>query len=249
MSLILRQSSKSSLCLLALLLLVARPVYAVTYLEQIDRLAAINAALLDYRSVAVPGPRPAGRIELGLELDPVPRIDNTVGAKSEPVNSPPLVAKLHAKWSPVSGLSLGIFLIPPVKVRGVKASMGGIETEYGWRRKDFVGSIRMFYRQGSVTGPFTAPDVEDKFHVSGAGADMRLGWVEGSWTWYGGLGKGMNKTQFILAQDGALIEGERTYRYGFAGAGWTRGAWTLVAEQNRTETYLNNVSLGVSYAF
>ena len=232
-----------------LLYVMVRPVHAVTYLEQIDRLAAINAALLDFRAVAVPGPRPKDMIELGLEVDPVPRVDNTIGAKSEPVNVPPVAAKVRANWSPVSGFRLGVFFIPPVKVQGIKASMGGIETEYGFRRDDFVGSLRLFYRQGTVTGPFTAPGVEDKFQVQGGGADIRLGWERKKWTWYGGLGKGKNKTQFVLAQDGAVIAGERDYLYGFAGVGWNRGAWTLVAEQHRTAIYLNHVLLGVNYAF
>ena len=244
-----RQFLILGVCLGTLQLLGARPTYAVTYLEQIDRLAAINAALLDYRSVAVPGPRPKGMVELGVELGPVPRIDNTIGAKSEPVNTPPAAAKLHVNWSPISGMRLGTFYIPPIMVQGIKANMTGVDIEYGWRRKDFVGSFRMFYRDGLVTGPFTAPEVEDRFKVSGAGADMRLGWVAGKWIWYGGLGNGMNKTQFKLALDGAEITGERNYRYGFVGFGLTHGALTLVAEQHRTESYLNNVLLGVSYAF
>ncbi|MDH4190805.1 MAG: hypothetical protein OEW21_11435 [Betaproteobacteria bacterium] len=222
---------------------------AIVYTRQIDRLEAINAALLDYRSVAVPGPRPKGTIELGAEIYPVPHIDNTIGAKVEPVSPPPVGGRLRADWSPVRGLRLGAYLIPPLTVRHITARLAGVEAEYGWRRNAWVGSIRVFDTQGSVTGPFTAPEVEDRFRVKAVGADLRLGWVTGVWTWYAGVGEGRNHTQFRLALDGAVIDGQRNYRYGFAGVGWARGAWSLVAEQHRTESYLNHVFLRVNYGF
>jgi hypothetical protein len=227
----------------------ARPALAVTALEQIDRLAAINAALLDFRPTAVPGPRPVGRIELGAELYPIPRIDYTIGAKIEPVNLPPAGARLRADWSPIRGLRLGAYLTPPLTARHITANLAGAEAEYGWRNNSFVGSVRLFGTQGRVTGPFTAPAVEDRFRVKGAGADLRLGRVNGSWTWYGGVGEGRNHTQFTLALDGAVIDGQRTYRYAFAGIGRAYGAWSFVAEQHRTESYLNHVLLRVNYEF
>jgi hypothetical protein len=244
-----RQVLIHGVCLGALLLLGTRTTYAVTYLEQIDRLAEINAALLDYRPLAVPGPRPKDMLELGVEIDPVPRVDNTIGARSEPVNPPAAGARLRVNWSPISGLRLGAYLIPPITVQQITARMAGVEAEYGWQLNEFVGSFRLFGTKGSVSGPFTAPDVADQFLVSGTGADLRLGWIKGAWTWYGGLGEGINRTQFKLALDGAVIDGEHIYRYGFAGVGWNRGAWRLVAEQHRTESYLNHILFGVSYGF
>lgn len=244
-----RQILIQGACLGALLLLGAHTAHAVTYLDQIDRLEAINAAILDYRSVAIPGPRPKGTIELGVEIDPVPHIDNTIGAKYEPVNPPPAGGKLRADWSPISGVRLGAYWIPPVTFQGIMAQMLGVESEYGWKRNAYVGSLRLFGTQGTVTGPFSAPGVQDQFSVKGAGADLRLGWVNGTWTWYGGLGDGWNSTQFKMAQDGAIINGERTYRYGFVGVGWSKGAWSMVAEQHRTEDYLNHILFGVSYGF
>lgn len=238
-----------SACCGTFLFLSSTATFAVTYLEQIDRLASINAALLDYRPVALPGPRPEGMIELSLEVDPIPRVDNTIGTESKSVTTPPVAAKLRANWSPISGLRLGVYLIPPITVFGIKANMSGVEVDYGWRQKDFVGSFRMFYTQGWVTGPFTDPDVVDRFKVSGAGADLRLGWVDKAWTWFGGIGVGGKQTQFQLAQDGAVIDGQHTYRYGFVGVGWTHENWTLLAEQHRTESYLNHVLFGVSYGF
>jgi len=156
-----RQVSIQGGCLAALLLFGAQTAHAVIYLDQIDRLAAINAALLDYRPVAVPGPRPQGTIELGVEVNPVPHIDNTIGAKHEPVKAPPLGAKLRADWSPkwnkVNGLRLGMYWIPPVTVMNITAHLAGVEAEYGWKwrgwNRDFVGSFRLFDTQGTVTGP------------------------------------------------------------------------------------------------
>jgi hypothetical protein len=250
--------------LAALLLLFGAPsAHAVTSMEQIDRLAAINAALLDFRVVATPGPRAKGLIEIGVEIAPVPHIDNTIGAKYEPVNPPPAGAKLRVNWSPVSGLRLGGYWIPPVTVMQITANMAGAEAEYGWKwsaaKNNFVGSVRLFGSTGTVTGPFTAPDVQDKFKLSSAGADLRLGvvtgppvnwnWASGVWTWYGGAGAGGNRTQFNLALDGALIDGQRAYRFAYAGVGWSRGPWSFVAEQHRTENYLNHILFKVNYAY
>jgi len=255
-----RQVSIQGGCLGALLLLGAQTAHAVIYLDQIDRLAAINAALLDYRPVAVPGPRPKGTIELGGELNPVPRVDNTIGANHEPVKAPPVGGQLRADWSPVSGIRLGMYLVPPVTVMHITAHLAGVEAEYGWKRDALVGSFRVFGSQGSVTGPFTSAGVEDRFKVRSAGTDLRLGWVTGApvadwnwmtgvWTWYGGLGGGRNHTQFNIALDGAVIDGQRNYGYLFAGVGWTRGRWSLVAEQHRTMSYLNHIMFGVNYAY
>jgi len=244
-----RQISMQGIGLGALLLLGASTAHAVVYLDQIDRLEAINAAMLDYQPVAVPGPRPKGMIELGVEVDPVPKIDNTIGAKYEPVNPPPAGGKLRVDWSPLSGVRLGAYWIPPVTVQGIMAQMLGVESEYGWKRNAYVGSLRLFGTQGTVTGPFSAPGAQDQFQVSGAGMDARLGWVNNAWTWYGGLGDGWNSTRFKMSLDGAIIDGQRSYRYGFVGVGWNRGAWSFVAEQHRTEDYLNHISFGASYGF
>jgi len=100
-----------------------------------------------------------------------------------------------------------------------------------------------------VTGPFSGPGVKDQFRVRGTGADLRMGMVDGNWTWYGGLGYGENHTQFHMAADGALIDGQRNYRYGFVGAGWVSGRWSLVAEQQQTESYLRNILFRVNYAY
>ena len=244
-----RQVSIQGFFLGALLFLGSHAASAVTYLEQIDRLSEINAALLDYRPLAVPGPRAKGLIELGVEIDPIPRVDNTIGTKSEPVNPPVAAARMRVNWSPVGGLRLGAYLIPPIKVQQITARMAGVEAEYGWKHNAFVGSLRWFGTQGTLNGPFTAPDVEDQFMVNGTGADLRIGWEQGNWTWYGGLGEGINRTQFKLALDGAMIDAEHIYRYGFLGAGWSLNAWRLVVEQHRTESYLNHLLLGVSYGF
>lgn len=222
---------------------------AVTYLEQIDRLEAVYAALLDYRPGAVPGPRPAGRIEVGAELDPIPHIDNKVGAKSEPVSSPPAVARARADWSPIRGVRLGGFAIPPVTVQGTTANLYGVEAEVGWAFGSFPGSLRVFALQGTVTGPITEPAASDTFALDGTGADVRLGWTLDAWTLYGGLGHGNNHTRLRVDSDGAVIDRRRAYGYGFLGAGWTQGPWTFVAEQHQTESYLDHIVLTVTYGF
>jgi hypothetical protein len=225
------------------------PAHAVTYLEQVDRLEAVYAALLDYRPGAVPGPRPPGWIELGVELDPMPRIDNRVGAKSEPVHAPAAIARVRADWSPFSGLRLGGYVIPPVTVQDMTANFAGVEAEAGWARQEWRGSVRAFATHGAVTGPITAPSAQDQFSVSGAGADARLGWAFRDWTAYAGLGRGANQTRMKVVSDGAVIDGRRGYGYEFAGIAWTGKTWSIVAEQHQTESYLRHLVLTVSFGF
>ena len=232
-----------------LILLGAKAAHAVTSLEQIDRLGEVYGALLDYRPAAIPGPRSKGLIEVAVELDLVPNIDNRIGAKNEPVQTSQLIGRVRLDWSPVSGLRLGGYLIPPITVLGTTARLFGAQAEYGWGQRSVRSSLRIFHTRGSVDGAFSAPNASDQFTLNSSGVDLRSGWFVNNWAMYGGVGRGKNQTQFNMGADGAVIEGRREYTYALAGIGWTRGSWTLVAEQQRTFSYLSNVIFTVTYGF
>ena len=166
------------------------PAHAVTNLEQIDRLGEVYGALLDYRPAAIPGPRPQGQVEVAAELDLVPSINNQIGAKIEPVQTSPLVGRVRMDWSPISGVRLGGYLIPPATVMGTKALLYGLQAEYGWGENKIRSSVRIHITHGNVEGPFSAADTSDQFFLDASGIDLRSGWFVEKWVMYAGVGLG-----------------------------------------------------------
>lgn len=225
------------------------PAYAVSSLEQIDRLAEVYGALLDYRPAAIPGPRLQGQVELAAELDLVPTINNQIGVKLEPALTSPVIGRLRLDWSPISGIKLGAYLIPPITISGTTARLYGFQAEYGWGRAKIRNSARIYMTRGNVEGPFSTGDTSDQFMLNASGIDLRSGWFVQSWVIYAGVGQGSNQTQFRMGGDGAVIDGSHSYRYALAGLGWKNGPWTLVAEQQHTFNYLSNVIFTVTYGF
>jgi len=225
------------------------PAQAVTSLEQIDRLGEVYGALLDYRPAAIPGPRPQGQLEAGAELDLVPAINNHIGSKIEPVQTSPVIGRVRLDYTPVRGIKLGGYLVPPVTVMGSKALLFGLQAEYGWGENNILSSVRIHLTHGNVEGMFSAPDITDQFFLDAAGIDLRSGWLVDNWVMYAGVGQGSNKTQFRMGADGAVIDGSHAYTYAMAGVGWKNGPWTLLAEQQHTFNYLSNVLFTVTYGF
>lgn len=223
--------------------------HAVTSLEQIDRLGEVYGALLDYRPAAIPGPRQQGQIEVSAELDLVPSINNQIGAKYEPVHTSPVIGRARLDWSPIRGIRLGGYLIPPITILDTTARLFGIHAEYGWGENKIRSSVRAYMTRGSVEGPFSATDSYDQFFLNASGIDLRSGWFVENWVIYAGLGRGNNQTQFRIGADGAVIDGSHTYTYAIAGLGWKNGPWTMVAEQQHTINYLSNVIFTVTYGF
>jgi hypothetical protein len=223
--------------------------HAVTSTEQIDRLAEVYGALLDYRPASIPGPRQAGLIEFSAELDLVPSINNQIGAKIEPVKASPVIGRARLDWSPVKGIRLGAYIIPPVTVSGSTARLYGLQAEYGWGEGRIRNSARGYTTGGNVEGAFSSSNASDQFALKASGIDIRSGWFLDNWVMYLGVGQGANQTQFRVAADGAVIDGSHRYRYALAGLGWKSGPWTLVAEQQHTFNYLSNVIFTVTYGY
>ncbi len=246
-----RRCASGRATLLGALLLVctARAAQAVTFVEQIERLQAVYAALLDYRSGAPPGGSPAGAFALGLEVVPVPPIDTRVGIKSEPVHPPSAFARLRADWSLAAGWSLGAVWLPPVPIQGYQASLRGAQLEYGLTQGAFRASARAFYLEGSVSGPISDPASSDTFQLANQGGDVRAGWGGPAWVLYAGAGAGSTHTRLEVASDGSVSAFTRPYAYGFGGISRTLGSWRFTLEQHQTETYLSHLVFTVLHAF
>jgi hypothetical protein len=225
----------------------ATPAHAVTFTAQIERLQAVYAALLDYRPGAPPVPSPGG--EIGLELLPVPAIDNRVGNKDEPVHPPPAIARLRMDWSSAAGLRIGALWLPPVNAMGYRANVTGVEGGWGLSFGALSAALRVFRLAGRVDGPISDPNTQDTFTVANRGADLRLGWRLATWVLYGGAGAGRSETRLAIASDGSEAAFDRPYRFAFLGLRRDAGAWRFTVEQHATESALRHVVLTVSHGF
>ncbi len=223
--------------------------YAVTFTEQIERLQLVYGALLDFRSGSPPKVYQPGEFALGLELVPVPTIDNRVGAKDEPVTPPPAYGRGRANVGLGAGFAIGAGYLPPIQLRGYRAELYGLEGEYSTQWGAFVAALRGFWMMGTVRGPITDPSVMDSFQVRNTGADARVGWKLGTWTLYGGLGKGQTQSKLSVESDGSESKVNAPYGYGFGGVAWGSGPWALAGEQHQTETYLRHLVFTVRYGF
>jgi hypothetical protein len=235
------------LALGTLLLLAARPVQAVTYLEQIERLRLINAFLLDYRPGQDPMVPQRKVLDLSLDIIPNPSIDNRVGLKNEPVHPPPVIPRFRLRSISPAGWMLGATASPPVVVQGYAATWLGVEGGLRGALGFLHAELRVFAIAGRVKGPITERDSEDSFAFFNRGGDLRLGVPLGAWRVYGGAGRGKTDTALDIAADGVHIESSNDYDYLLAGAGWASGNWRLTFEQHRTEDFLSHVILAASY--
>ena len=235
--------------LFALTLAVARPAFAVTYLEQAERLQLINAFLLDYRPAAAPLLPKSSLIEIQADLIPMPAIDNRVGAKNEPDNAPPAVPRVRARYIASWGLMLGATAAPDIKVQGFSAPSLGGEAGLRFALGALHGEARAFMLSALVTGPITEPGESDEFDVTNSGADLRFGWALGSIMPYVGSGQGHTASTLKVVSDGSQLDAEADYRYVFGGLTWYSGPLAFTYEQHRTEDFLDHFILAASARF
>jgi hypothetical protein len=234
---------------LSVLIAAARPAFAVTYLEQAERLQLINAFLLDYRPAAAPRLPEKSLIEIQAELVPLPAIDNRVGAKDEPDNSPPAIPRARVRYLASWGLMLGATAAPAMKVRGFSAPALGGEAGLRFALGVLHGEARAFTLHALVTGPITESGARDQFDVTNSGADLRFGWALGSIMPYAGAGKGHTASTLTVDSDGAQLDADADYQYVFGGLTWYWGPVAFTYEQHRTEDFLDHFILAVSARF
>lgn len=131
--------SRAAVALLILLAVAAAPAAAAGFvLDGREELASERteawamrwfAAALAPTGLGVPAPRPAGEVELGLELGSIPHLSDaqrTVGfngTKREDLNRSPAYARLRAAVALPAGFGLELGWAPPVEVDGARANL------------------------------------------------------------------------------------------------------------------------------
>lgn len=230
-------------------LLAAGPAHAVTFTDQIERLQLVYAALLDYRPGGPPRVFGSGEFALGLELVPIPPIDNRIGNKDEPVHPPPAYGRARAIAGIGAGFAIGAAYLPPIPVSGYRAQLAGLELEYDWQRGDLLAGARAYYQSSNIQGPITDANTSDRFSTVNAGLDARAGWAFAPWIVYGGFGAGETRSRLEVTSDGSVSTVTAGYHYAFAGVSRDVSRWRVALEQQQTETYLQHLVLTGLYAF
>lgn len=242
-----RATAPIIVCVLFLLLALSSTAGAVTFIQQANRLQLIYAALLDFRPGQSPNPVERSAWSLAFELIPMPEVDTRIGAKDEPIDSPPFVPRLRLRWVARWGLLLGISLNPDLEVQnysapwtafelGLRGTVGGLGVE-----------LRAHTIDGVVEGPITDSETKDRFEFENRGVDLRVGLPLGRWSVYGGGGKSGTVSALLVASDGARIALDDEFTYLLAGIEFRGEDWTFTLEQNRTGDYLYHVILSLSF--
>lgn len=158
----------------------ARAGLAVTAPQQIHRLLQVYSALLDYRAGQPPLVGAWGKLELGLEVIPMPTIDSRVGAKTEPPNPMPLIPRPRALFGLGAGFTVGGLFVPPVTVMGNSALLTGFDCN-----TDCASVISCWGRapsrcKGNWTAPFPIPQPPMCSHFKTTGQTPGWGMCFGS---------------------------------------------------------------------
>jgi hypothetical protein len=240
------------LCVLLLVLLAGLPAHsakAVTFPEQAERLQLIYGFLLDFRPVQ--GPLIVERPELELEIDltAVPSIDNRVGGKEEPVEPPALIPRPRLRYHSGGGWMVGASYTPSARVSGYQAALAAVEAQYRAAAGVLRFGLRVFATDGEVEGPVTDPAQDDLFELTNRGGDLLIGARLGAWLPYLGGGGGNSESMLTIRSDGVQLEVDTSYTYALAGITLDGGGFRITLEQYRTESYLDNFTLGLSLAF
>jgi len=152
--------------------------YAVLWEEQAERLQKISATLVDYAPVHSPVLRTVG-IRVYGDINILPKLNTTVGSKSEDVPAPPVstVPSLEGRFSfkPHKLFSLGfgghVGFLPSgaESLLGLTASaesvVYGAWMQVGWSAEDFNFEARVGTNVATttVTGGVTLPESNDAF--------------------------------------------------------------------------------------
>lgn len=119
--------------------------------------------------------RPAGSLDLGLELIWVPTLDEEQrrvgygGFKEEELNRSAAWARLRATLALPAGFALTVGFIPPVDVDGVEANLWSAALERRLlARGPFSLGLRLHGQKGDADGDFTCKEGEDHLFPPGA---------------------------------------------------------------------------------
>lgn len=158
-----------------------------------------------------------GAIRLSLEGSYIPKLDSATRTPKfcRPGKGPEQTDLLFALPRPRAsiglpgGLQLELSWVPPVRVHGVKANLGGVALARGFPlgRGSTTLGIRLHGTFGTVHAPITCPDAQlanpasecyqgtrsdDRYNANSFGAEGTLGWALGGGRLRAYLGGGVN---------------------------------------------------------
>ncbi|MGA1598481.1 MAG: hypothetical protein ACO4AU_05470 [bacterium] len=226
------------------------PAWAVTAQEQSERLQNIYGFLLDLRSNSAPAPQDPGNWALQLDLLPMPKIDNRVGAKNEPVDALPAVPRLRGRIHGPLGLSLSLAGSPGIPFGKQTATFLQGDADWRVRWGSLLGGLRTSSSSWKIVGPITTTTHEDTFRIQQHNMDVRLGWELDHSHLYVGSGQGSQSSSLLIGEDGVTLNlREHAYTYRFAGLEFQGEQWDFNLEQHATESYLQHVQLSIRRRF
>lgn len=241
-------SARALLVFLALAWLAPR-AEAATFVEQAERLELIYTFLLDFRPGRAPADPGEDAVELALEALPVPTIDNRVGAKDEPIDSPSVIPRFRVRRFYPSGFMVGVTYNPPVEVEGFEAEWKGVEIAYRFSLAALRAELRGYFMTAEIEGPITDPNSKDLFEFTTQGADLRFALPLAALKLYAGAGQGSAEATQTVVSDAARIDTSGGYSYLLGGVSLEGKAFTFTFEQSRSEDFLDHFILGISYRY
>lgn len=236
--------------LTGILSLTASSASAVTSEEQADRIQQVYAFILDFRSNAAPLPEESGTFVLQADALLMPEIDNRVGAKSEPVDTLPLVPRLRGRYHLPWGLALGVAGSPGIPTGSQTATFA--QGELGWRGQtgNLLVGARASLSSWKIVGAMTTKEYDDTFEIQQNNMDLRLGWNLGGWIPYAGYGSGNQDLSLLIGEDDVLLRlPDQSFSYQFVGLELRWSEWDFVVEQHQTEDFLQHIQFSVKRRF
>lgn len=197
--------------------------YAVTWEEQAERLQLVSATLLD----AVPFTNPVTSsfsLQIQLPLSVLPKVDPTVGGKSEKVPASPVHTVPTLKISAFVGRSnlfdLGVqlwggYLLPGAeKIVGIKAALLELAAGGAIVPSKNIGNVSIYIAfggqlsQSELKGGITASDAHDEFTAKTTLLFVSPGFYSPATRTWGGLTIGQKTTEsrFEIPADDTVFE-------------------------------------------
>ncbi len=241
---------KKFFIILFILTIFSKNVLAVTAKEQAQRLQEIYVFLLDYRSLSAPIREDSGKLEVQLEALVMPEVDNQVGTKKEPVDSPPIVPRLRLRYHVPLGFSLGFSGLPGITWDAQKIEF--LQFELDWRNN--IGSLlyglRTYYSKWKIEGEITSKEYQDSFYTNTNGFDVRIGYNLDYFIPYLGIGSGNQTFKLFIGEDDVILRGDnKEYQYVFVGTEIRGSEWDFIFEQHKSEDFLLHFQLALRRRF
>lgn len=201
----------------------ASTAFAITWEEQAERLQKVSATLLD----GVPFTNPVTNnfsLEIQIPLSVLPKVDSTVGAKSEKVPSSPVHTIPTLKFNSFVGRSnlfdLGIqmwagYLVPGAeRLVGIDAKLSQVAIGGAVVPSKNIGPFHIYLSVGGqmakaeLKGAITGSDTHDEFSTNTTLIFLSPGFYEPSMRLWGNLmlGKKSTSSRFEIPSDKTVFQ-------------------------------------------